>query len=726
LDVAVTGGLAIGPVVATVSKVGLTLSLKPVVQGQPAGNLGMANVGFGFKPPTGISVALSAPGVAGVGFLDIDIEHNQYLGAIAISVADVDIEAVGVLTTKLPTGKGYSLVVVVSCGFPPVELGFGFSLVGIGGLVGINRTMDVPGVQALARSGGLDNLMFPADLIHKAPQVAASLAALFPPAQDHFLIGPAIRIEWGMDGILDAEIGVLIELTDSGGGIAILRVALLGWFHLTLPQAEAPVADITLDILGLVDIPAKLISIDAGMRDSRILTFTLTGQAALRASWGANAAFVLAIGGFNPHFNPPASFPTLQRIALTLGNDNPRLRFTSYLALTPNTLQFGASADLYASEGPAAVAASLTFDCLIQFKPFGLIVDLSISATVLFDGSALMVLTLDLHLTGPAPWHVAGSASFSVLFASFSVPVNITVGDPPAPQVSQRVDLDQNLLHALGESHSWQTGPPPGAGAVVVKGSDQPSHAVHPTGTLTVRQHAVPLKQRVERYGPDLLDNPCQYDVTMAQLGTRPPASYVGVTDYFAPAQFLTLSDDEKLARPSFEPMQAGVTIGSSGLVLPVTPAGQPAAAIDTPSTRLWQMLVLDSPDPTPAAATGPSPAPGPQVVPGVPPTRRTVSLPADLLKAQQPASAAAVNGVLGRGSARYAGPVKGFAVVDPTYAVLGLNLSDTTVAGKALPSDLSSHTAARSWISREVGQAAVQVVYASELPGNSQVERRG
>ncbi|HEX2681008.1 MAG TPA: DUF6603 domain-containing protein, partial [Candidatus Dormibacteraeota bacterium] len=243
LIVAATGGVSIGPVVATVKKVGVSLDLLPVKKGDPGGNLGLANVGFGFKPPEGISVALSAPAVSGVGFLDIDTEHHQYLGAIAISVGDIDISAVGVLNTKLPTGPGYSLIVVVSASFPPIELGFGFDLTGIGGLVGVNRTVDVPGLQALARSGGLDELMFPEDLIHKAPQVAASLAAVFPPALQHFLIGPAVRLEWGADGILDAQIGVLIELSDAGGGISILRIALLGFFHITLPQAEAPVAD---------------------------------------------------------------------------------------------------------------------------------------------------------------------------------------------------------------------------------------------------------------------------------------------------------------------------------------------------------------------------------------------------------------------------------------------------------------------------------------------------
>ncbi len=34
--------------------------------------------------------------------------------------------------------------------------------------------------------------------------------------------------------------------------------------------------------------------------------------------------------------------------------------------------------------------------------------------------------------------------------------------------------------------------------------------------------------------------------------------------DFFAPAQFFEMSDEEKLSRPSFESMTAGIVIGSA------------------------------------------------------------------------------------------------------------------------------------------------------------------
>jgi hypothetical protein len=42
--------------------------------------------------------------------------------------------------------------------------------------------------------------------------------------------------------------------------------------------------------------------------------------------------------------------------------------------------------------------------------------------------------------------------------------------------------------------------------------------------------------------------------------------SVVAVRGQFAPAQYFTMSDDEKLSAPSFEEMEAGIAIGSSGM----------------------------------------------------------------------------------------------------------------------------------------------------------------
>jgi hypothetical protein len=706
LTFSASGGLDIGPVSVRLERVGISILGQPATKQDP-GNMGLLNFGFGFKAPDGAGLALQAPPVSGTGFLSYSATDGRYLGAVALMAGNVAISAVGVLDTRLPGGgPGYSLLILASATFPPVELGFGFSLSGLGGLVGVNRTADVPSLQALARAGRLDDLMFPADLLHRAPQVAANLAQEFPAAQGHFIVGPAVQLQWGTGGIIYADIGVFIELTDSGGGVTVLRIALVGLVHLTLPEAAAPVADITLDVLGVVDFAAQTLSLDAGLRNSTIATFPLTGQAALRAGWGSNPEFLFAIGGFNPHFQAPAGFPALQRIALSIGGDNPRLRLSAYLAVTSNTLQLGCAADLYAAvsvaDVTAAVTASLTFDALVQFKPFGLIVDLTISAAILVNSSPVLSLSLDLHVTGPQPWTVTGSASFQFLFLSITVPISITAGPAPPPQSPQTADLDSNLITALGDPHSWATGPPAGRVLVhvVSQGTAQP--AAHPLGLLTVRQHAVPLAQRIDRYGPDLLGDPCQYTITGTAVGSQAAAS-TAVTDFFAPAQFLTMTDAQKLSAPSFEKMTAGSAIGSTQLTVPAS-AGN---VVDTWSTPEWDTLILDSPDPAPAPPAG--------AQPGLVTTTGQATVPDPVLAAQLGGASIAINGPLGTGQARYAATGSGIAVEQPTYAVVGMNLGAPGTAASITTLRIGSAAAGQA----VAGTAQdTQVVYTSEVPG--------
>ena len=97
----------------------------------------------------------------------------------------------------------------------------------------------------------------------------------------------------------------------------------------------------------MLDVSAGTVSLDATLYDSRILQFTLTGDMALRAGWGSQPQFILAIGGFHPRFAAPPGLPVLKRLALSLADgDTLQLRCAAYLAVTSNTVQFGARVDL--------------------------------------------------------------------------------------------------------------------------------------------------------------------------------------------------------------------------------------------------------------------------------------------------------------------------------------------------------------------------------------------
>ena len=78
---------------------------------------------------------------------------------------------------------------------------------------------------------------------------------------------------------------------------------------------------------------------DATLFDSRFAGYSFSGDMALRTSWLARPSFTLAVGGFNPRFQPPPGFPSLRRITLPLiQGDNPRLRLESWLKRYEGTL----------------------------------------------------------------------------------------------------------------------------------------------------------------------------------------------------------------------------------------------------------------------------------------------------------------------------------------------------------------------------------------------------
>ena len=78
-------------------------------------------------------------------------------------------------------------------------------------------------------------------------------------------------------------------------------------------------------------------------------------------AFGDDANFVVSVGGFHPAFTPPPlPFPTPKRIAIsTSSTRRPRASApTGYFAVTTNTVQFGARAELFFGFGAAASRAT--------------------------------------------------------------------------------------------------------------------------------------------------------------------------------------------------------------------------------------------------------------------------------------------------------------------------------------------------------------------------------
>jgi hypothetical protein len=607
-------GVGLGPFQAAIAGLGLQLESFTAPGG---GALGGLEVKPSVKPPTGAGLAIKSPAVSGGGFLLFDPGAGQYAGVFELTiVGTVSVKAIAIITTKMPDGSpGFALLILITAeGFTPIQLGLGFSLTGIGGLLALNHTVDADAVRGGLRSGVLDSILFVKDPVKNAPRVISTLNKVFPLAADRLLIGPLAEISWGTPPLVKIRLALLLEVPQP------IRVILLAALSMMLPTPQDAVVEIHIDSIGVLDFGQRELALDASLHDSRILQFTLTGDMALRLNWGDEPTFLVSIGGFHPKFTPPKGLRPLNRLALTLSSgDNPRVRFEAYLALTSNTIQMGARVDVHAVEGPFALDGGGSFDALIQWSPFSLDVAFAAWAKITSGGSTLLAASIALEVTGPRPWHLTGQASVQVLAFTATVGVDFTIGAAPgAPEVTETVDVAAEIWAQLSDPACWAATLPPSAtpgvtlAGLPVASSTAPLVA-HPLATVGVREQIAPLGTPIERVGSRL---PVGGTRSYTASVSAPPGVAGGtVTELFAPGQYASLPDDARLAAPSFAPMTGGVSLtpqtassAGPGLSWDLAVQTLDVTSLDAPATPgAWVAAQAGT-------ARGPVPAQSPQM----------------------------------------------------------------------------------------------------------------
>ncbi|MFN8499163.1 MAG: DUF6603 domain-containing protein [Anaerolineae bacterium] len=563
--VTVSGAALLGPVTASVAGVGVAVALRFT-----PGNLGSADLGAEFKPPTGVGLAIDAAGVAGGGFLFYDSGTGQYAGVVELTLeGGIAVKGVGLIATHLPGGAaGFSLLVIITAqDFEPIPLGLGFKLTGIGGLLAVNRTFSEDVLRAGLKNHTLDSILFPRDPIRNAAQILSALNTAFPPARGHHLLGPIVQLAWGTPTLLTANLGVFLEFG------ARLRLLILGQVVALLPRPDNALIRLQMDTVGVLDFDQGTAALDATLYDSRLLEkFVLTGDMAMRLKWAGSPSFALAVGGLHPAFNPPPNFPKLARIALSLTTgDNPRLRCEAYFAVTSNTVQFGARAELYAEAAGFSIQGEIGFDVLIQMEPFQFLADFVAQVQLKRGSTNLFKVRVEGSLAGPRPLHLKGKATFEVLWWDVSIRVDRTLVEGEQPPPAAAVDVLAQVRDALGQPGNWVSQLPDGQRAMVTlrpRPGAPTDVLLHPLGKLIVKQNIAPLDLDIARFGAASPAGARRFTISRVAIGGQSPSSQP-VTDFFAPAQFLDMSDDEKLSRPSFEAMAAGVSIGSDGFAFP-------------------------------------------------------------------------------------------------------------------------------------------------------------
>jgi hypothetical protein len=547
-----------GAITATVDGAGLHVHI------DPAQAIGGANpLSVSLKEPTGIGIVLDTGLVRGGGFLGV--RAGGYGGALQLRLGPVEVKAVGLLTLE----PSFGLVVVMSIEFlPPIDLTFGFTLNAVGGIVAIEHRLDTDPLRAGLSTGALDHIMFPADPVATAPAILSTLEHVFPFERGAIVIGPMVEIGWGRPvSFLVAQLGIILSLPDP-------RIVIIGRVRIALPAPEVPIVDLRATVYGEITPDHLLILVS--LNGSRIATFTVFGDIGILLRWGGGPEFAISAGGFHPRYDPPRELTGMRRLGMDLSPPAIlTLRSESYFALTSNSVHLGSRVEMAADLGDAEISGHFAFDALIVFAPhFMFVIEVGIGLTVRVFGETLLGVDIQLHLSGPAPWRAHGSAEVEILFVTVSIDVGpFTWGDDenPLPAPADPRQMARDAIHH--NPGAWQALVPPDADRVVRVMPAPPSEVevtVHPMGMFDVRQHAIPLETVITRVGA----NPVPGGLRRVHFGVPlvngvPAGALSEVTDLFSAGNFLELSDDQKLSRPSFEPMPAGARIRSAGETAP-------------------------------------------------------------------------------------------------------------------------------------------------------------
>ena len=131
------------------------------------------------------------------------------------------------------------------------------------------------------RSGGLNSIMFPHDVVANAPQIISDLRSFFPPETGTFLIGPMAKLGWGTPTLVSLSLGIIIEIPGNVAIVGVLRVA--------LPTDDAAVVVLQVSFVGAIEFDKSRGWFFASLFDSRVLFITIDGEMGLLIAFGDDA-----------------------------------------------------------------------------------------------------------------------------------------------------------------------------------------------------------------------------------------------------------------------------------------------------------------------------------------------------------------------------------------------------------------------------------------------------
>ena len=246
---------------------------------------------FGLENLSGLGVALDAGPVSGGGFLAA-LQGGEFAGGLGLKVIGIGVGAYA-LFGEADAAPAFVGILGIRLPLPGVQIGFGFAVTGVGGLVGINRRADTDVLREQLASGTSGQILFCDDPTRNGVAVIGQLPRLFPPARGVFLIGPTFQISWL--SLLRLDAGVFIELPGPR------QIFVAGSARLVIGAEEFALVYLRMDFVGGIDLTQRLIYFDAALVHSHVMqVFTITGGIAFRLAYGDNGYFLFSVGGFHP------------------------------------------------------------------------------------------------------------------------------------------------------------------------------------------------------------------------------------------------------------------------------------------------------------------------------------------------------------------------------------------------------------------------------------------
>lgn len=552
--------LGIGPLDISADRLGLLAKL--AFPEKADGNLMGADFSLDLKPPSGIGFLLKGKYLTGGGFLYIDTDRGEYMGIAQLSFKNkYNIKAFGIILTKLPNGKkGFSFVLMLTIE-TSFQLGLGFQLTGVGGLVGINRRVEISRLQEGMRSNQYDDILFPANPMANPYGFLNAINSVFPVAEDQYVIGLLLQVAWGPKGLISIEAGFIIEFPEP------VRLTIIGVLKALVKKKvkgkEITALNLQCNFLGIFEFEKQFIRLDAVLFNSTISGLKLEGDLALRIRYNSNPDFVLSVGGFHPNFQPPAlDLPAeIKRLQIILRSGNPSIVVSAYVAVTANTFQFGVAGVLKFEKWGVKILGELSFDALFQFSPFCFEISVHFLLSASWKGYEFAAIELNGLFSGISPWHVEGSLRLKVWIFSKSVHLDESWGDDDNTRL-ESVRVIPLLTDDLKNPGNWEA--KTGRTRVLITTRKQDVSAsgqlfLHPNELLSVRQNTVPLSLKIDKFGEREPEGARKFTIQLLGRDGAPLVA-TSVRNHFAPAQFVNLSDEQKLSVASYELFDSGLS----------------------------------------------------------------------------------------------------------------------------------------------------------------------